>query len=165
MSINAPATTTLSLDDNATSQCESATVTSTQSSENFRGTCTAKFMKDGNEVAPAFDGSRFQINYDSFFPKTISYIHIGDTIDNGRYLDFTIDPARGDGTYPIPLTNSNTRFTYYRYGFNVDAGELTINVDNGNCSGTFSLTVTGNPSGGGDETLNIVEGKFEIMAS
>ena len=170
MSITATATTTLSLDDNATSQCESATVTSTttvtknQSPQNFRGTCTAKFMKDGDEVAPAFDGSSFQINYGSLFPKTIKYVHIGDTIDNGRYFDFTIDPARGNGTYPIPLTNSNTRFTYYRYGFSVDAGELIINVDNGNCSGTFSLTVTGNPSGGGEETLNIVDGRFDIYA-
>ena len=170
MSITATASTTPSLDDNATSQCESATVTPTttvtknQSSQNFSGTCTAKFMKDGNEVAQAFDGSRFQLNYGSFFPKTISYIHIGDTIDNGRYFDFTITPARGNGTYPIPLTKSNTRFTYSGYGFNVDEGELVINVDNGNCSGTFSLTVTGNPSGGGDETLDIVEGKFEITA-
>ena len=112
MSITATATTTLSLDDNATSQCESATVTSTttvtknQSPQNFRGTCTAKFMKDGDEVAPAFDGSSFQINYGSLFPKTIKYVHIGDTIDNGRYFDFTIDPARGNGTYPIPLTLS-----------------------------------------------------------
>ncbi|MBV7515419.1 MULTISPECIES: hypothetical protein [unclassified Pseudomonas] len=164
MSINKPATTTLSLDDNATSQSESATAMSTQSLQNFRGTCTAKFTKDGNEVAPAFDGSRFQISYGSLFPKTISLIHIGDTIDNGRYFDFSIIPARGNGTYPIPLTNSNTRFTYSRHGFNVDEGELTINVDNGNCSGTFSLTVTGNPSGGAYETLNIVEGKFEITA-
>jgi hypothetical protein len=151
MSINAPAST--------------STVTENQSLQNFQGTCTAKFTKDGNEVAPAFDGSRFQISYGSLFPKTINYIYIGDTIDNGRSFDFTITPARGDGSYPIPLTNSNTRFTYYRYGFNVDAGELIINVENGNCSGTFSLTVTGNPSGGGDETLNIVEGKFEIIAS
>ncbi|WP_283188944.1 hypothetical protein [Pseudomonas sp. PMCC200344] len=162
MSINAPATTTLSLDDNATSQCESATVTSTQSPQNFRGTCTAKFMKDGNEVAPAFDGSRFQLDYGSFFPKTIKHIYIDDTIDTGRGFVFDISPARGDGTYPIPLTNSNTNFRYY-VGFNVDEGEIIINVDNGNCSGTFSLTVTGNPSGGGDETLNIVEGRFEII--
>jgi hypothetical protein len=164
MSINKPATTTLSPDDNATSQCESATVMSTQSLQNSRGTCTAKFMKDGNEVAPAFDGSRFQINYGSLFPKTISLIHIGDTIDNGRSFDFYIVPARGDGTYPIPLTNDNARFFYYRYGFKVDEGEMIINVVNGNCSGTFNLTVTGNPSGGGDETLNIVEGKFDIIA-
>lgn len=151
MSINAPASTT--------------TVTENQSLQNFHGTCTAKFMKDGNEVAPAFEGSHFQIGYGSLFPKTISYIHIRDTIDNGRYFDFTINPARGNGTYPIPLTSSNTRFTYSGYRFNVDEGELIINVENGNCSGTFSLTVTGNPSGGGDETLNIVEGKFEIIAS
>lgn len=148
MSINKPATTTLSLDDK------------------FRGTCTAKFMKDGNEVA-AFDGSDFNIIYGSSFPKTIKNIHISHmdgNVDKTIFFDFDIIPARGDGTYPIPLTSINARFVYQTYSFQVDEGELIINVDNGNCSGTFNLTVTGNPSGGGDETLNIVEGKFDIIA-
>jgi hypothetical protein len=156
--------------DDATTNVESATVTSTttltknESRQNFRGTFTAKFKKDGVEVAPAFEGSRFQINYETLFPKTISYIHAGDTIDGGRYFDFTITPPRANGTYPIPLRSSNTRFTYNLYGFKVDDGELTLTVENGNCSGTFHLTVTGNPSGGTEETLSIEDGTFNIYA-
>ena len=167
MSINKPATTTLSPDDNATSQCESATVMTTQSQQNFRGTCTAKFMKDGNEVAPAFDGSDFNIIYGSSFPKTIKNIHISHmdgNVDKTIFFDFDIIPARGDGTYPIPLTSINARFVYQTYSFQVDEGELIINVDNGNCSGTFNLTVTGNPTGNEVVTLNIEEGKFDIKA-
>jgi hypothetical protein len=141
------------------------TVTENQSLQSFQGTCTAKFMKDGNEVAPAFDGSNFRINYGSLFPKTISHFHISDTTDNGRYFDFNIDPPRANGTYPIPLTDSNASFIYGRFGFIVDEGELMITVDNGNCSGTFSLTATGQPSGGAKETLNIVGGEFKITAN
>jgi hypothetical protein len=173
MSVNKPATTTLSPDDNATSQCESATVMSTttltknQSLQNFKGTCTAKFKKDGEEVMPDFNGKEFTVNYETLFPKRINLIHITDPgapTDPRRYINFYIIPARGNGTYPIPLTNDNASFIYDRHGFKVDAGELIINVDNGNCSGTFNLTVTGNPSGGSYETLNIVEGEFDIKA-
>ncbi|MHC8363464.1 hypothetical protein ACYZUA_24920 [Pseudomonas sp. LS2P72] len=138
------------------------TATQNQSPQNFSGTCTAKFMKDGNEVAPAFNGSFFRIEYRSFFPKKISSIHFNDIIEGGRYFNLIIEPELGDGTYTIQLTDSNANFIYGRRGFFVDEGELMINVKDGNCSGTFSLTATHQPSGGEKETLNIVEGIFNI---
>ncbi|WP_283181395.1 hypothetical protein [Pseudomonas svalbardensis] len=140
------------------------TVTENQSLQSFQGTCTAKFMKDGSEVAPAFNGSFFRIEYRSLFPKKISSIHFNDIIEGGRYFNLIIEPERGDGTYTIQLTDSNANFIYGRLGFIVDEGELMITVDKGNCSGTFSLTATGQPSGGEKETLNIVEGIFDIEA-
>ena len=139
-------------------------LTSARSPKNFSGTCTAKFLSDGEHLPIDFEGSSFVINYGSLFPKRINYIHIGDTVDGGRYFDFTIDPPRGDGTYPIPLTSSNARFTYNRYGFNIVEGDLILTVTNGNCTGNFKLKVTGNPSGGGEETLSIEEGVFDIYA-
>ncbi|KAA0995649.1 hypothetical protein FQ192_06295 [Pseudomonas sp. ANT_J12] len=157
MATSATVSTTLSVDDNSSSHCESATVTSTTTlrknesapvktrNESGKGTFTAKFERPpGAPSLPDFTGRDLYADPNAPPLPTTSIEATSYEHHLSRFL-FTFPEGLPNGTHDLTLSATNAVILHQLISYPVDGGKLNITVDNGafkdkgEYAGTFTI--------------------------